>query len=587
MLKRATKITSLLVTAASIVSMVPAMAADVKKVAAEEGTVYQMKVDGPTTYLDAELNDKDEAVYTYKDGKYTKLDNAEPGDTFGDIYKYDGKTYLEMADGDYYVNVANGEKTDEDIKGNVDDDAESAARKAIKSDNDGRFDKDFSAGTITAEIDHGKIQTLYGATGTWRRYNYKLETARTNGETYSTVFSDDKGKYIDADYNLGNIGVYNTTGASVIVKNTEDTYKLAVDGTAYEIKAQIVGTKVNGLNDEGNDYITRTADLSIWGTTDNWATKVNLTSKLYFGSANNKHKQDASTGAITVMQRISKAQSSDSKDGIKYAKDAKTYFMTKDDGTVQHFFGLSDAANADSNSHGYGWFSGGSQGYIVSQYHDLANKKQFAETVNFKTKDGYNYTDVDDADSVEVAYVDASNPDTYAYAIGAGDFYALSHDGYIEEFIAKDSSWQKLYKVDGGMNKINACLPIFAGVWNKDDGNYSIITPGAPAGDKKDDTTAKATTVATTTTVAATTATKAGWVQATNGTWSFVKADGTKATAWYQDGTTWYYLNATGVMQTGWVNDNGTWYYCNESGAMLANTTVSGYVLGANGAWVK
>ena len=40
-------------------------------------------------------------------------------------------------------------------------------------------------------------------------------------------------------------------------------------------------------------------------------------------------------------------------------------------------------------------------------------------------------------------------------------------------------------------------------------------------------------------------------------------------------------------MQTGWINDKGTWYYCNGSGAMLANTTVDGYTLGANGAWVK
>ena len=40
-------------------------------------------------------------------------------------------------------------------------------------------------------------------------------------------------------------------------------------------------------------------------------------------------------------------------------------------------------------------------------------------------------------------------------------------------------------------------------------------------------------------------------------------------------------------MKTGWLNDNGTWYYLNASGAMLSNTTVGGYVLGANGAWIK
>ena len=58
-------------------------------------------------------------------------------------------------------------------------------------------------------------------------------------------------------------------------------------------------------------------------------------------------------------------------------------------------------------------------------------------------------------------------------------------------------------------------------------------------------------------------------------------------TGWINVNGTWYYTNASGAMQTGWINDNGTWYYCNASGAMLANTTVDGYVLGANGAWVR
>ena len=50
MLKRITKVTSLLVIAASIVSMVPAMAADYKKVTAEEGTVYGAKSNADGTF---------------------------------------------------------------------------------------------------------------------------------------------------------------------------------------------------------------------------------------------------------------------------------------------------------------------------------------------------------------------------------------------------------------------------------------------------------------------------------------------------------------------------------------------------------
>lgn len=75
-------------------------------------------------------------------------------------------------------------------------------------------------------------------------------------------------------------------------------------------------------------------------------------------------------------------------------------------------------------------------------------------------------------------------------------------------------------------------------------------------------------------------------VKAADGTWSYNKADGTKATGWLQDGA-WYYLNANGVMAEGWINDRGTWYYLNALWAMLANTVVDGYVLGVNGAWVE
>ena len=65
MLKRMTKVTSLLVCAASIISMVPATAADVKKYDAQEGTVYNAKAKGAGIYIDGEINGKDEACIFY------------------------------------------------------------------------------------------------------------------------------------------------------------------------------------------------------------------------------------------------------------------------------------------------------------------------------------------------------------------------------------------------------------------------------------------------------------------------------------------------------------------------------------------
>ncbi|CAI3192164.1 hypothetical protein CNEO2_1030010 [Clostridium neonatale] len=58
-------------------------------------------------------------------------------------------------------------------------------------------------------------------------------------------------------------------------------------------------------------------------------------------------------------------------------------------------------------------------------------------------------------------------------------------------------------------------------------------------------------------------------------------------TGWLNDNGTWYYLQSNGAMKTGWLNDNGTWYYLQSNGAMAKNTTIDGYRLGSNGAWIR
>jgi bacillopeptidase F len=69
--------------------------------------------------------------------------------------------------------------------------------------------------------------------------------------------------------------------------------------------------------------------------------------------------------------------------------------------------------------------------------------------------------------------------------------------------------------------------------------------------------------------------------------WYYLQSNGAMATGWKYVGQAWYFLNNTGSMATGWVFTGGKWYYLNSNGKMASNTTVNGYKLGADGAWVR
>lgn len=97
-----------------------------------------------------------------------------------------------------------------------------------------------------------------------------------------------------------------------------------------------------------------------------------------------------------------------------------------------------------------------------------------------------------------------------------------------------------------------------------------------------------------------------GWVL-NNGQWNYINEKGNKDTGWKQINSIWYYLDTNGIMKTGWQNlsgewyyldtngvmkigwlknSDGKWYYLYNSGAMAKNTTISGYKLDSNGAWI-
>ena len=78
-----------------------------------------------------------------------------------------------------------------------------------------------------------------------------------------------------------------------------------------------------------------------------------------------------------------------------------------------------------------------------------------------------------------------------------------------------------------------------------------------------------------------------------NSVWYYFGTDGIMATGWLKDNGNYFYLDpSTGAMVTGWKEIDGTWYYFNTigngfKGMMLADTTVDGYALDSNGAWIQ
>ena len=56
---------------------------------------------------------------------------------------------------------------------------------------------------------------------------------------------------------------------------------------------------------------------------------------------------------------------------------------------------------------------------------------------------------------------------------------------------------------------------------------------------------------------------------------------------WKNTNGTWSYLDADGYAKTGWFTVDGIWYYAGADGTLFVNTvTPDGYYVNADGAWV-
>lgn len=579
--EKTAKAASSLVVIASVFSAIPAEAESYKRIQDNEGIVYDgLAYKDGIFYIDGEVNQLGEGNFHLSDGKYIKLKKINSGDNFN-LY---GEKYLEIENGDYYVDLNTGKIIDDNIEEDEKDDALTNLRKEIRKDNDGRYseDEDVRNNDIYIIENNKFLESWY--------YTYLKDTSSKE----VMVFTDKEGNYIDADYNIGKVSLYSKkliskNNGQVSFENTEDEEK--------DLKVNIYNEKV--LCQDKN-YIYRLAYLSIIYNDNNVISNVTTDSSITFGGYKNNNKVNTvkieNAGeelyAIPVIQKISKEQAENDIDGAKYPKSVETYFLTGDEGGKLETNKL--LGNYTVND-----------GKIIT--YGFENDKLKSYSISLKSKNGYYYTDFSDGadiDSEDVRGIDVS---------ADGELWILE-SGFIKKF-NNDDDFEKVYKVDGSMNELSVYDKENILVWNEDNEIYSIITKDILNKSEEIKEENKVTD---------------NWIQNDDGTWNYLNDDGTKKVGWVQSLSSklWYYMNADGVMvsncwikdndkwyhfnengamqtgwnyidnnwycleqsgamKTGWINDKGTWYYCSESGAMLHNTFVNGYYLGDNGAWTR
>ncbi len=603
MFRRSSKLTAMLVAAAAVVSIVPATAAE--RLGTKEGNItHAAAFNGGYIYDGYRTDDDDSALYYNNGSKDVNVDKDEDYDTY-DLQRY-GTKYVSIWDGDksdlgnkYLVDLSTGKIDDEESVGDKVDNARNKLKSKLNKTD--RYDKDYQ------EKDFNKIlDNKYGEV--WYQYSAKGDSDvndRTTGAAaeYYQGFTNDSGSYID---------VTQTANMYVYSKNSEKTVKLE----EYGKESNNLVVKLDKITAvaQDKDYIYAVAEVVV---TD---TKASTESTQYFfqkiSKAQGDKKDDAYLPKSVASYQLDKNiiyDNGDMNDATKVLLAAVGYIKDGTDTTVKDGDGRC-VINVEVKD---GMIYATSKDDSKVKIWKLKFKKDKVDAIKEKNADGKVTKKVEKVDSYVVKKDGDGDHDIVkgaSVSIDAdGNTWALDKGVILK---ADGTDFKEIYTVDRSLNHLDVYDEKNLISWADED-VYTTVSEGkkqteADAGvdeDKKDETPVV----------------KAGWEKNTDGTWAFYK-DGAKATGWLNDKGTWYYLdaagtmktgwvqagawyylNASGAMQTGWVNDNGTWYYCNGSGAMqtgwlndngtwyylnangsmAANTTVDGYVLGANGAWVK
>ncbi|WP_294405718.1 N-acetylmuramoyl-L-alanine amidase family protein [uncultured Clostridium sp.] len=591
MFRRSTKLTALLVAAAAVTSIAPASAAE--RLGNKDGNITNaIAFDGGYIYDGYRTDDDDAALYYNNGEKDKNIDEDEDYDSY-DLFRY-GTKYATVKDGndEYLVDVSTGKIDDEETTGDKLDNAKNKLKSKINKED--RYEGFKANGSSFATNEFTKV--LNGKYGeVWYKYiadgdSDVLDRVTTGAGAY-IGFTNDSGKYID---------VCQTANMYVYDKIEKKTVKVEDYGKNYG--KNNISVKLDEI-----DVVAQDKD-NLYAVTK---VLVNDTDTQYF------------------FQKISKAQG-DKKDGAYLPKNVTSYQLDNksiyDDGDMEKAYQLLvDGNDADNHDTVNVEVSGGMiyVTTITDGNSEKANVKMYK--LKFK-KDKIDALDgKENVDTYMVKKDGDGDHDTKARNSDKGDVYSIDVEGNTwildkgKIYKVDGTDFKEVYTVDRSMDKLDVYNEKNLIAWDSTGEVYTTVTEGSKqtaddAGvienEKKDDVVAVKAgwdkNADGTWSYYVDGAKKTGWVN-DNGTWYYIKADGIMATGWVQDGGNWYYLQANGAMKTGWVQDgswyylnasgamvtgwfqdaDGSWYYLNANGSMAANTTVDGYVLGANGAWVR
>jgi len=572
MFKRANKITALLVAAASVMSVVPAMAAT--KLANKDGHIYDAVAfaDGKYLYEGYRADEDDSALY-YNDGKADKkLDDATEFST--SFKKFDNKSSMVM-DGstEYVVDLTTGKQSDEDAYTDLNATAETKLRN--KLDDTDRYKALLALNTTTLTL----VKTDANQFGdVW----YEWTMTKADGTIAGFGYTNASGAYVDCSYDV-NAYVFSTEAKGTGAQTTGGMVKLEAVG---KDAGNLTLDKITFVDTVGQDdkYIYFLADLNVLANTGNTTVKM-------------LDLDDASTVAtkqtVRVLQKVAKAQGDD-KDDAKLPKSTDSYVVsaTYNSGDVK------DAKTAlDRIDNGTATASI-VDGQIFVNWFDASEKKAHVYKLITKNSEKIEAKSTGVKVDAHVVKQDGdTDEDATDMSIDVKGNAWIINEGKIMKS-TKAGDFETVYTCDRSMDKLDVYDEKNLIAWEHDSDVYTNVGEGTAAAQ------------AEAATIVQPTPPKIGWDKLADGNWNFYDATGTKQEnkwvpvdgswyylgangimqkGWFQDKDgTWYHLKQSGAMTTGWFQDtDGNWYYLNASGAMQKNTSVDGYKLGASGAWVR